>query len=163
MISLIRIDDRLIHGQVMAVWARVLSVTHIVVADDGAAADSFSQQVMQLAVPSSITLVVTSVAGAAALLGKAAGDNTRTMVLLKSVESAGRLHASYAYAELNVGGIGMVPGRKLVWRSIAASPAELNQLRALSKAGVDVYWQMIPTDEKRRLTDDGRRTTDDGR
>ena len=154
MISLIRIDDRLIHGQVMAVWARVLNIDQILVADDATAADPFTQQIMQLAMPASIQLRVATVEQAASLLAQAETDTTRTLVLLKSVDAAARLYKSYRYCELNVGGIGMAPGRKLIWRSVAASGGELLSLQQLRDLGVDVYWQMIPTDEKRRITSD---------
>jgi D-glucosaminate-specific PTS system IIB component len=151
MISLIRIDDRLIHGQVMAVWARVLSLDHIIVADDATAADAFSQQIMRLAMPPTIRLSVASIADASGLLKTAEVDASRTLILLRSVEAAARLYEDYCFRHLNVGGIGMTPGRKLLWRSIAASPEEVVSLRKLKRAGVDVYLQMIPSDEKRRL------------
>jgi PTS system mannose-specific IIB component len=152
MISLIRIDDRLIHGQIMAVWVRMLRIDHILVADDATAADSFSQQMMQFAMSDSITLTVSDIVTAAGKLAQAASDSTHTLVLLRSVDAAVRLHAAYPFRELNVGGIGMLPGRKLVWRSIAASPAELAALRRLRTQGVNVYLQMIPTDDRKLLT-----------
>jgi mannose/fructose/N-acetylgalactosamine-specific phosphotransferase system component IIB len=154
MISLIRIDDRLIHGQVMAVWARVLGTTHILVIDDETAADAFSQQIMQLAMPPSIKLNIASTDAATDKLRIAEIDHTRTLVLLRNVDAALRLHATYPFRELNVGGIGMAPGRNPLWRSIAASPEEIDHLSALRDRGVDVYLQMIPSDEKRRMVND---------
>ncbi len=153
MISLIRIDDRLIHGQVMAVWARVLSIDHILVADDAVAADAFSQQIMRLAMPPNMRLSVAGIAAAAGMLKIAEVDASRTLVLLKSVQAAVHLYELHAFRNLNVGGIGMTPGRQSLWRSIAASPAEVELLGNLRRSGVDVYLQMIPSDEKRRLPD----------
>jgi PTS system mannose-specific IIB component len=151
MISLIRIDDRLIHGQVMAVWARVLNTTHILVIDDDSAADAFAQQVMQLAMPAGMHLRVSRVDDSAPLLTFAAQDASRTLILLKDVHTAVRVHRLYPYRELNVGGIGMAPGRQMLWRSIAAAPDEVQQLRSLTAQGVDVYLQMVPGDEKRHI------------
>lgn len=150
MLSLIRVDDRLIHGQVMAVWVRVLNITHIIVIDDETAGDSFSQQVMQVAMPAGIHLSITAVCNAAALLRAIADTKERALVLLRDIESAVRLHGLYPFTELNVGGSGMRQGRRLIWRSIALSPQQMYQLIALQDAGVDVYMQMIPSDEKRR-------------
>jgi PTS system mannose-specific IIB component len=156
MISLIRIDDRLIHGQVMAVWVRALSVTHILVIDDATAADAFTRQVMHLAMPAGMALTISTLGdaacdGAAGHLARFARDSSRTLVLLKSVSVAKQLHAHFPFNELNVGGIGMAPGRRLIWRSIAASQEEIDQLKALSDAGVDVYLQMIPADPRQPL------------
>jgi D-glucosaminate PTS system EIIB component len=151
MISLIRIDDRLIHGQVMAVWVRALRITNIVVADDATAVDPFTRQIMQLAMPTYIQLGIASLDEAAMQLMTAQSDPTRTLVLLKDVASAFHLHRGYPYKELVVGGIGMAPGRRLVWKSIAISPVEIDQLKTLQDSGVDVYFQMIPNEEKRSI------------
>ncbi len=149
MIALIRIDDRLVHGQVMAVWARALNIDHILVADDETAGDAFARQVMQLAMPRGITLVVDTVAGAGPRLASAARDSHRWLVLLRDVASAARLREAYPFDALNVGGIGMKPGRHLVWRSIAMSPEEAAALRDLRAQGVDVYLQMVPGDPRK--------------
>jgi PTS system mannose-specific IIB component len=153
MLSLIRIDDRLIHGQVMAAWVRTLSVTHILVIDDAAAADPFSQQVMQLAMPPTITLTISPIATCAEPLSRAAADSARTLVLLASIAAAAAVFQRYPFKELNVGGVGMAQGRKLIWRSIAASPEEIAQLHTLQDGGVDVYLQMIPADPRLSLTE----------
>ncbi len=151
MISLIRVDDRLIHGQVMAVWVRLLSINRILVADDEAAADAFSRQIMQLAMPSSTLLSVTPIDEAASQLPTIETDPSHTLVLLRTVAAAAQLHLRYAYRTLNIGGIGMAPGRKPLWRSIAASASEVEMLSQLRRDGVDVYLQMIPSDVKKRI------------
>ena len=150
MIELIRIDDRLAHGQVMAVWAPALNIDHLLVADDETAGDAFARQVMQLAMPRGMTLIVDTIAGAGPRLAAAARDTHRWLVLLRDVASAIRLRKAYPFDALNVGGIGMMPGRRLVWRSIALSPEEAAALRALRAQGVDVYLQMLPSDPKKR-------------
>ncbi|HEY3343213.1 MAG TPA: PTS sugar transporter subunit IIB [Anaerolineae bacterium] len=150
---MIRIDDRLIHGQVMAVWVRTLGVTHILVIDDATAADPFSRQVMQLAMPPTITLTISSIADAAGHLSRVAADTARTLVLLGSVAAASAVYQRYPFKELNVGGVGMSGGRKLIWRSIAASANEMAQLHALRDAGVYVYLQMIPADQRLSITE----------
>ncbi len=97
MVDLVRIDDRLVHGQVMAAWARALRTTHILVADDDSAADDFSRQIMQLAMPAHIALTVDTVDGAASRLPAIAADASHTLVLLKSVAAAERLHELWPF------------------------------------------------------------------
>ncbi len=151
MISLIRVDDRLIHGQVMAVWVRALNITHIIVVDDDTAADLFSQQVMRLAIPQGMALTISPLSTATESLRKATKDGSHTLVLIRSIDTAVKLFDHFPYKDLNVGGIGMSPGRKLLWRSIAASQQEVDQLRGLRDAGVNVYLQMIPSEPRRSL------------
>ena len=158
MLSLIRVDDRLIHGQVMAVWVRALNINHILVIDNTTAADAFSQQVMQLAVPSTMRLSIYSVANAVAALHNAEISDDHVLVLLRDVESAADLQPLFRWTALNLGGSGMSAGRKLIWRSIALSNRQIKLLDRLQTDGVDVYLQMVPSDHKRRYSSIAWRT-----
>jgi mannose PTS system EIIAB component len=151
MLSLIRLDDRLIHGQVMAVWARQLSINHILVIDDDTAGDSFARELMQLAMPKHIRLTISTLADAPAALSALRDDATRALILLKSVAAATALHTLTPLPHLNVGNLGMRDGRRLIWRTVALSSAELMALHQLESAGVDVFLQMIPSDDRQRL------------
>lgn len=153
MVDLIRIDDRLVHGQVMAAWARALGTTRILILDDAAAADPFTRQIMQAAMPAHIRLDVEPVGQSTARLAEAERDRSHTLALLRDVDAAAQLHALHPLRALNVGGAGMAPGRRLVWRSIALSPGELSALRRLRRDGVDVYLQMIPGDPRKPIED----------
>lgn len=151
MLSLIRLDDRLIHGQVMAVWARQLEINHIVVVDDRAAADAFESALMQAAMPAGIALDVCAGAAAPAILTRLQGAPAHTLVLLRSIDAALALHQGFPLRHLNVGNLGLRAGRALVWRSIALSQGELTQLHALQAQGVPVFMQMNPSDKQRPL------------
>ncbi len=151
MIALIRLDDRLIHGQVMAVWVRHLKINRILVIDDESAADAFALQLLQLAMPAHIQLSVSPVADAPAAMAALDADDTRALVLLKRVEDAQTLHTAAPLAHLNLGNLGMRDGRRLIWRTVALSPAELTALKQLQSSGVDVFLQMVPSDDRHRL------------
>ena len=151
MLSLIRLDDRLIHGQVMAVWVRRLSITHILVLHDDTAGDEFARTLMQMAMPPRISLTVAPVAEATAMLEEMQRNDTRTLVLRARVEDAVAVHQQWPLPHLNVGNLGMRDGRRLIWRTVALSPAELTALHQLESAGVDVFLQMIPSDDRQRL------------
>ena len=148
MLSLIRLDDRLIHGQVMAVWVRQLSITRILVLDDETAGDDFARNLMQLAMPPQIELTVAPIAAAAERLTELQRSPARALVLLKRVEDACAVHERWPLPHLNVGNLGMREGRRLIWRSVALSAAERCALHGLQSAGVEVYLQMVPSDPK---------------
>jgi mannose/fructose/N-acetylgalactosamine-specific phosphotransferase system component IIB len=152
MLALIRIDDRLIHGQVMAVWVRRLGINRIVVIDDDSAADPFANQLMHLAMPAGVTLSVHLVNAGAAALAQIAVDHTRTLVLFRTVEAAVTVNREFRLAHVNVGNLAMRAGRTLLWRTVAVTPAELQALRTLESDGVKVYLQMVPTDPQRPLS-----------
>jgi PTS system mannose-specific IIB component len=153
MLSLIRLDDRLIHGQVMAVWVRKLSITRILVIDDATADDEFARTLMQSAMPSHVTLTVAGVADAPALLDALDHSDARALALFARVEDVVEVHRRRPLPHVNVGNLGMRDGRRLIWRSVALSSAEKHALQQLHAAGVDVFVQMIPADQKQRLTE----------
>lgn len=86
-LGLVRIDDRLIHGQVVANWVKVLRSRRIVIVDDDVAADSFMQNVMRLAAPPGVTVEVYSLQeGINVLKGKPLQAD-KILVLLKSPQA----------------------------------------------------------------------------
>jgi PTS system mannose-specific IIB component len=153
MLSLVRLDDRLIHGQIMTVWIRQLNVNRIVVVDDASASDDFARGLMHAAMPKGITLSVHGVADAAQELATRAHDSSRTLVLFAHVEDALALHTHFPLPHLNIGNLGMREGRSTLWRSIAASPEERALLAQLKSDGVPVYVQMLPSDTQLPLRD----------
>lgn len=149
-----RIDDRLIHGQVIAVWCRRHPFTRIVIADDDVAADAFLRTVLELAAPSHLRLDVLTLEESARVLSEDKPDRATTMVLLKSPAAAKRLFdGGVTFDTLNVGGIAGGPGRKNVFRNIALSPADVAVLEQLKGEGVRVILQTLPGERSRDFAD----------
>ncbi len=145
-ITLARIDDRLIHGQVLTQWLPSLRCNTVEVVDDAVRADAFLMQISTMAVPKGYTPLVHSVDEAAAYLQQPHEDE-EILLLVKFPETIRRLaEKGVAFDALNVGGIGIRPGRENLYRNIAASPEEKDILRSLSKKGTRVYVQMVPSD-----------------
>ncbi len=139
-----RIDDRLIHGQVMTGWSKIHQTNRIFVVDDKTASDQFLCQVMKMSVPKEYDVSILSVADAITAIQNDPPDR-RTMVLTKtpSVMQA-LLEGGVAMKELNLGGMGYLPGRKVVLRNIQVSPEELEQLKQIAAKGVRVFCQIVP-------------------
>ena len=139
-----RIDDRLIHGQVMTGWSKVYQATRIFVVDDKTAQDQFLCQVMKMAVPRDYDVHIYTVEQA---LEAIANDppELRTIVLAKTPDVMQRLLEGGApMKELNLGGMGYVAGRKMILRNIQVSPEELEQLKAIAAKGIRVFCQIVP-------------------
>jgi len=153
-IGLIRIDDRLIHGQVIAVWSRQRKFTRILILDDQVAADAFMVEVLGLAAPSNIEVNALTIADGAKELNSGRSDLGTTMVLLKTPESALRLYeAGFPYSALNIGGIGSKPGRKNVFKNIAMSPDEIAILTQLVEKGVKITLLTVPGEKSKDFSD----------
>ncbi len=146
--GLVRIDDRLIHGQVIAVWIRHQRFTRIVILDDDVAADPFLQQVLGLAAPPGIRVEAFSIADGIRLLAPEGFDRKSTMILLKTPLAAQRLFdEGLPYRALNIGGIGHKPGRKNIFKNISVSPEEIGILKDLLAKGVKITLLTVPGEQ----------------
>ena len=146
--GLIRIDDRLIHGQVIAGWVTHLRFTRVIILDDEVAADSFLRQVLRLAAPPELRVEVYPIAEGIRLLGQDAASRKSTMILLKTPLAARRLFdEGLPYAALNIGGIGHKPGRKNVFKNISASSEEIAIFRYLVGKGVRITLLTVPGEQ----------------
>ena len=143
-IVLYRIDDRLIHGQVMTAWTKVYSTTRIFVVDDETASDKFLCDVFKMAIPEDYQVSIFKVEDAVQVI-KDDPANVRTLVLAKSPKVMLQLvEAGVAMKELNVGNMGSCAGRKAVMRSTQLSREEYDQLKQLNNRGIRVYFQVFP-------------------
>ena len=150
-IVLVRIDDRLIHGQIMTQWSRLYSPTEIMVVDDETCRDSFMTEVLLMAVPKEFKAVVADVDSAAEYLLQEAGEE-RILMLVKVPETVEALvDRGVDIRALNVGGMCKRAGRSTLYRNISSSPAENETLLRLQKRGVRVYVQVVPEDKEMEI------------
>jgi mannose/fructose/N-acetylgalactosamine-specific phosphotransferase system component IIB len=144
-IAFVRIDNRLIHGQVVEGWLPVLKVDRLVVLDDGCAASSLTCAAMGLAVPSPISVEILPLSTAD--LRKIQARPEPTLVLLKEVSSASMAkERGLMLPTLNLGNVHFAPGRFQVGPSVFLSLEEVAALRALSRAGTKVELRSLPND-----------------
>ena len=145
-----RVDERLVHGQVIASWTKILAVKYIMVVDDQLAQDSFMSTVLSMAAPSGVKVELMDVPTAVKKLQAEPADNgLNTMLLFKTPKYAlEMLKQGITLKELNVGNMGAGPGRKALSRNVYASPEEIEIFQQLLAAGVDVYLQMVQQESR---------------
>ena len=139
-----RIDDRLIHGQVMTSWIQQYpQSSHIIVVDDKVSQDPFMKQMFELLLPKGETIEVLSVDDAAAKM--LAGLPEPSIMLVKFPATIKRLvDAGVAIDYVNIGGMGMTSGRKRFYKNISASDEELAIFKELIDKGVKIEIRIIP-------------------
>lgn len=141
-----RIDDRLIHGQVVTAWVKAFPITTIVIVDDELASNDLMQRIYTAAAPVGITVTIMSEADAAPHLA-GEGDGQRYLVLAKGPEVFERLLGNgVSLQKVILGGMGAGQGRKTLIRNISAGQAERDSLRRIIERGVPVVYQMVPAD-----------------
>ena len=146
-LKLVRVDDRLIHGQVVAIWLKALGAKRIVIVDDRTARDDFLREVLELAAPPGVPVEVHDVERGTQRVRDLAAAPEPIFVLMRSPLTAVRLReAGVEFPLLNVGGMGAGPGRKVLYRNISASPEEIAAMRRLEEMGTTVELRIVEND-----------------
>ena len=145
-IELFRIDDRLIHGQVVVGWGQPLDLAFIVLVDDNVAASDWEQELYQMGVPPEMDVFFESVESAAHHLGAYARDRRPGLLLTGDIATMMRLVAlpDGAISRVNLGGIHYRAGRTQRLRYIFLAPDEEQALRDLAARGISVTAQDVP-------------------
>lgn len=159
MIALVRVDNRLLHGQIMEAWVPRLHVRRVVVADDDAAASPLAQAAMTLALPAGLPAQVVRVASVdwAAL----AATPEAVLVLFREVEGLsqavnGGLTPALA-PRVNLGNVHYAPGRRALTPSVFLSAPELAEVERLAAAGFEVEARAVPSDAPTGAKELGRK------
>lgn len=146
----LRIDNRLIHGQVTVAWAGTLGANRLIVSNDEVAADEMQRMIL----PQAARGVPTSVLGIEDTLDYCAGDGAAAeaiFVIAKLPSDALALvQGGLAPEEINVGNQAPRPGTKftMVTRSIAVTPEDAETYRAIAAAGFTLQQRMMPHDKR---------------
>jgi mannose/fructose/N-acetylgalactosamine-specific phosphotransferase system component IIB len=158
-IPVVRVDNRLLHGQVLETWIPGLSIAEVVVADAEASASPLARAAMTLCLPAELKIQILPLAELdfAAL----AAAPHQVLVLLRDVAglaaaAAGGLTPGRAH-RLNLGNIHFSPGRRAVSRSVYLTGEELATLEGLAAAGFEVEASALPTDPPAGLAELARR------
>ena len=145
MISLVRVDNRLIHGQVVEAWLPHLKVERVVVADDEAAGSPLIRAAMGLAVQSAVEVQVRPLAEVD--WQGLSGDPVKTLLLVRDIKHVlAAREQGLTFAHLNLGNIHFTEGRRQVSASVFLSAEELSQLEELVSQGTQVECRGVPGD-----------------
>lgn len=148
----VRIDDRLIHGQVATMWTNNLGVTRIMVVDDAAAGDDVLKMSLKLACPDNVALSVLPVEKAAERINANAYDGQRVFLILKNPKTLVRLiQANVKIETVNVGNLTYTEGKIKIANTVAVTKEEIECFNDLHKLGVKLTLQLIPSNPSEDL------------
>ncbi len=143
---LTRIDDRLIHGQVMTAWIKNKGATQVVIVDDGTANDDYMVEVLEMATPEDIAIGIFTKEEGVQFFSQELDEPT--ILLVKEPEAlCYLLDNGIKLEEIDVGGMGTKQNRSVLYKNISTSLAENNQFRSLLEKNINVYIQVMPQDK----------------
>jgi mannose/fructose/N-acetylgalactosamine-specific phosphotransferase system component IIB len=143
----VRIDNRLVHGQVVVTWLQAERADTIVVANDGIAADDFQKTMLLAVKPPSVNELILSVDEALAFVKDPANAARQVFLLVKDPADALRLHrGGVGVTTMNVGNMAFAAGSKRVTRTVFVTARDVEAFKALSDEGVVLTARMMPTE-----------------
>ena len=159
-LALARVDDRLVHGQVVLAWCATLRAARLLVADDEAASQEWERQLL-IASAGDVGVDIFPVSETARHLETERERPGAAILLFRSPEAALRaVEAGAGIAELNLGGLHYAPGREHVLDYLYLNDADRESLRRLEARGVTVVARDLPSSRAlpvdEWLADEGR-------
>ena len=152
MVILARIDDRLIHGQVVEGWVNFLKATCILVADDTVAANPLQRAIIEISVPEGLKVIIGNVEEICGKLLSSSLDAERAILLFSNPGDALRsFEAGLSFSSVNLGGLHFVPGKRKIMDVCAVNDADLEALKAILRRGVKISIQTVPAEKPQPL------------
>ena len=153
-ITLARVDDRLVHGEVMQGWTKGHGTNAAYVIDDATAADEFMKEIYESTQSTGgLAIKVFSSDSIVDEWNKNQFGDDNVALIFKSIAYAKKaVDGGVPIKELNVGGIAIKPGTTKVIESVGLSKDDAELCKALDAAGVKVYFQKIPSSENVSLS-----------
>lgn len=148
-IELVRIDDRLVHGQIVQGWLKVIEINKIVVVSDVVANDQMQQMLLAMAVPSDVELEIKTLkdASESALSGKY--DKSKTMLLFSNPSDVlFVIESGVDIKSVNVGGMHFSNGKKQLLCNLSVDEKDIDALKKIHYKGIETEGRVLPADER---------------
>lgn len=149
MIKLVRVDHRLLHGQVAVSWVSGIGADCILVASDTVVNDPVWKTTLKLGKPSGCKLVMKNIADSIAAIKSGVTDKYKLIVVVQTIADAKRLaDGCPSITSINLGNTKESPTTKQVSRQIFLEPDEMEMLRELDGRGVECEIRPMAADFK---------------
>lgn len=164
MVKLLRVDERLLHGQVALNWVNNTGASSILIANDDVMVNEMSRMALQLAKPADKKLAIRSIDGAYELLKNPRSADATIFIIVRTVadalrlakkvntpDEAGDTNAVNRINKVNIGGIKKKEGSKLIAAAVYLNDAERENLRELKGYVDHIEFRMLPSDSAKSL------------
>lgn len=149
MITVCRVDHRLLHGQVVFAWIGASGSDCILIANDDVATNELRASALRMAKPGTTKLVMKSIDDSIAALNSGVTDKYKLFVLCETIEDSYKLACNtHAISEINIGGAKNSSERKRISPAVCVSQQDIKCLKDLSDRGISCYLQQVPNDKK---------------
>lgn len=148
MIKLLRIDHRLLHGQVAFSWSKQIGTDCILLACDTLLNDNLRMTAIKMAKPSGIKVVAKTVDDAIKAIESGVTDKYKLFIVVESIKDANKIARALEIKEINLGGTKPETGKQRLSTAVYVNEEETKILKELIKDGFNVFTQMVPSDKR---------------
>lgn len=154
MIKCVRIDHRLLHGQVAFSWSRFLDADCILLASDNLVKDELKMTAMRMAKPTGLKLVMKSIDDSIKALNSGVTDKYKLFIIVENVADVYRLANEVDMIKsINIGGMKARDDRRQISKAVFVSDDDIAKLKELHEKGIELEIRLVPTDTKQNLID----------
>ncbi|WP_286684119.1 PTS sugar transporter subunit IIB [Collinsella sp. UBA1693] len=148
MILNVRVDHRLLHGQVAFTWTTALGSDCILIANDSVVDDQIRKMTMKLAKPAGVKLVIKDVENSIAAINAGKTDKYKLFIVVETIADAARLaRACEQVTAINIGGTPPRESTRCIAKAVYVTPEEEILIRELAAEGTEVGIRMVPVDK----------------
>jgi PTS system mannose-specific IIB component len=152
-IEIVRIDDRLVHGQIVQGWLKTVDVNFILVVSDAVARDDMQQMLLSMAVPSGVGIKISDVETAAKDILNNDYADKKTMALFSTPCDILRLlDKGVDIKSVNVGGMHYVHGKRQLLANLSVDDRDVYCMAEIHKRGIELEGRILPGDERLDLS-----------
>ncbi|HEY3985153.1 mannose/fructose/sorbose PTS transporter subunit IIB [Cedecea sp.] len=153
-ITLARIDDRLIHGQVTTVWSKVANAQRIIICNDDVYNDDVRRTLLRQAAPPGMKVNVVNIEKAVAVYHNPQyKDETVFYLFTNPQDVLTMVQQGVKIATLNIGGMAWRPGKKQLTKAISLDEMDINSFQQLDKLGVKLDLRVVASDPSINILD----------
>jgi mannose/fructose/N-acetylgalactosamine-specific phosphotransferase system component IIB len=146
--ALVRVDNRLVHGQILEAWVPFLQAACIIVVDDHVAGDFFRETVIKMAVPSEVEVIVSSVKSFSTNFTYQKGRGKKAIILFSDIAEALRAYTlGFKFEQLNIGNVYSETCIQQCSPSVLLGESEIEAVKTLLAAGVDIDVRRVPREK----------------
>ena len=148
MIKNIRVDYRLLHGQVALAWTQYLGADALLLVSDTVKDDPLRMQTLRLAKPEATKVVIKNAEEAVQILKSGVTNKYKLFIICETIDIAAKIASALGVNAINIGNVAYASDRKQVSKSVFLDEHDTQSLRKLVDQGFTLYIQMVPTESK---------------
>jgi mannose/fructose/N-acetylgalactosamine-specific phosphotransferase system component IIB len=153
-VQLFRIDDRLIHGQVVLGWAKYLGSDLVILCDDEVAQNDWEKELYLSCVPNDLEARIMNIRDASDFLNNGSPEKRKIIVLIKSPATLRQfIESGYIPERVNIGGMHYGENRKKILPYVFLSDEDISDLKVCHQKGISIYCQDVPNAKIHSLTE----------